>query len=215
MVRNATAGIVLILLFLTLGCVERRERTTHFEAARYFPLNEGDRYFYSGVPGEITVSRQIDSLFTRAYLDSLGEVTTWEDFSRNEEGIFWNSVALSQVNLQVHFYPPLPFAPWSKIVGDTLLISAVEIRSDSVNSHFRIQVAYEIMAVEDITTPAGTFPECIQMKVRYSYLDEKVRKIFADEIIRWFARDLGIVRYQASSVSGDLMQATVGGVNFP
>ncbi len=215
MTGKTITGIVLLLLLLTAGCVERRERTARIDGSQYFPLNEGDRYIYSGVPGEITVTRQIDSLFTRTYLDSAGKIMTWEDFSRNEDGVFWNNVALAQVDLQVHFFPLLPFAPWSKIVGDTLLVSAVEIRSDSVNSHFRIQVACEILGIEDITTPAGTFRDCIKMKVRYSYLDEKVRKIFADEIIRWFARDVGIVRYQTSSISGDLIRATVGGVNYP
>lgn len=213
--RKIIIGIILFLTLTTWGCIERRERTAHIDGSQYFPLHEGDRYVYSGVPGEIAVTGQIDSLFTRAYLDSLGNVITWEDYNRSDGGVFWNNVALAQVDLQVHFYPPLPFAPWSKVIGDTLLVSAVEIRSDSVNSHFRIQVACEIMGIEDVTTPAGTFPDCIKMKVRYIYMDEKVRRIFADEIVRWFARDVGIVRYQTASISGDLMQATVGGVNYP
>lgn len=215
MIKRAITGIILLLLMFASGCVERRERAAHIDGSQYFPLNEGDRYVYSGVAGEIAVTRQIDSLFTRAYLDSAGKVITWEDFSRSSDGVFWNSVALAGVDLQVHFYPSLPFAPWSKIIGDTLLVPAVEIRSDSVNSHFRIQVECEIMAIEDVTTPAGTFPDCIKMRVKYTYLDEKVRRIFADEIVRWFARDVGIVRYQTGAVSGDLMQATVAGVNYP
>ncbi len=215
MTQKIIIGLMLALVVLTGGCVERRERATKINPSEYFPLNEGDRYIYSGVAGEIKVTRQIDSLFTRTYYDSTGKVMTWEDFSRDEKGVYWNNMVLADKKLQVNFFPRLVFAPWSNIVGDTLLIPAVEIRSDSVDSHFRIQLSYEIEGVEDITTPAGKFPNCIKMKITYTYLDEKVRRIFAPEITRWFARDVGIVRYKTALVSGDLLEATVGGVNYP
>ncbi|MBN2226986.1 MAG: hypothetical protein JW763_06445 [candidate division Zixibacteria bacterium] len=212
-----TAILLIILAVMMCGCVERLERPKKIIPSDYFPLHEGDRYLFSSSKGEAVVTRQLDNLFTKTYYDSAGHPLSHEDYILDEHGgVYWNNMYFGSARLaSVHFVPSLPFAPWSNIVGDTLLVSAVEIRSDSTNTHVRVQVAYEIMAIESVVTPAGLFEDCVKVRMSYSALGGAASRVIAPEIIRWFARDVGVVKFETSLIKGELLEATVDGVSYP
>ena len=208
--------LLIVLAALICGCVERLERPRKIIPSDYFPLHEGDRFLYSTSQGEAVVTRRLDNLFTKTYYDSAGNPQSHEDYVLGERGVYWNNMYFGSTRLTaVHFVPSLPFAPWSNIVGDTLLISAVEIRSDSVNTHVRVQVEYEIMAVESVVTPAGIFEDCIKVRMTYIPLGNPVGRVIAPEITRWFARDVGIVKAETSLIKSELLEATIDGVEYP
>lgn len=208
--------LLVVLAALVCGCIERVERPRKITPADYFPLHEGDRFLYSTSQGETVVTHQYDNLFTKTYYDSSGNVQSHEDYVLDERGVQWNSIYFGKARLtSVHFVPSLPFAPWSNIVGDTLLIAAVEVRADSVNTHVRVQVEYEILAVETVVTPAGIFEDCIKVKMAYTPLGTEAARLIAPEITRWFARDVGIVKFETALVGGELIEATVDGVDYP
>ncbi|UCD18431.1 MAG: hypothetical protein JSV44_05855 [Candidatus Zixiibacteriota bacterium] len=215
MIARITVSFIILAVFM-IGCIKRVERPPRMDSTRYFPLSEGDAFVYTATPGEAIVTRQIDNLFTKTYYDSAGNEQAWEDYILRNDGVYLNNLAFGDARLPaVHFIPSLPFSPWSDFVGDTLLVTATEIRSDSVNSHLRIQVEYEIMAVERVTTPAGTFEDCIKVRMAYTPLGDAGQRLIAPEIYRWFAPDVGIVKFQTTLVTGELTRAVVGGFVYP
>lgn len=214
--------IRIALVFFTLGvivssgCIKRVERQTRLDSKRYFPLNKGDEYHYSGKIGQIAVTNVIGSLYTLTYYDSTGEISKWEDYLKDEAGvtlknIVWNSSEIPSI----HFEPALPFSPWSNVVGDTLLFSAVGIRGDSANTHLPILVQYEVVATETISTTAGNFTDCIKIRMFLSTLNSGAAGRLDGESFWWFANDVGLVKYQSPEGSGELRKARVGGQDYP
>jgi hypothetical protein len=140
----------------------------------------------------------------------------WRDIIRTSDGIWLKSLNIALPGIpEIHFEPPLPFAPWSNVVGDTLHHNSIEIRADSINSHLRILAEYEIMEIDSIMTPAGIFNDCIKVLLTYRTLDDTESKYLDGESIYWYARDIGIVRFQTPFDSGQLLQATIAGVVYP
>jgi len=209
-------GIVLLAVLLIPGCIRKTERPRKIDVASYYPLNLQDNHIYSGKIRSAVTSGAYEGVFTRTYMDSTGELVKWEDFIRNDRGIWLRSRILADTSIpHISFEPPLPAAPWSGVIGDTLHFSAVEIIDDSVNSHLRIHVECEILAIETLAGPAGLYENCIKMRMNYRTLDPGGISDLDGEYIFWFAEDIGIVKYIIPGDEGELLQATVGGKNWP
>lgn len=214
MTKKALLLILALLLFIS--CIQKIERPSRIDPSRYFPLNVGDEYIYSGAVRKVVTSNNIGHLFTRAFLDSTGNMIRREDVVKTNDGIILKSrFSVSSRTPIINFEPPLPYSPWTNLVGDTLLFNTVEIRADSINSHLRAQVKYEIMDIDTARTPSGSFPDCIKIKMIYRLLDEAESSFIDGESILWFARDIGIVKYETPMESGELLQATVAGKTYP
>lgn len=210
--------IVLLALSLVIGfgCIKRVERSGKIEYARFLPLADGDQWQFSGPLGKMLVTGNINDLYTCSFSDSAGKVIFWEDLIKTERGLaLKNKIYGGSRRSSVHFEPYLPFAPWSHFVGDTVLFSAAEIRGDSANTHLRIQVEYEIMAVEPVTTPAGNFPDCIKMRMSYKRLYSAREYMPEGNSVWWFAKDVGIVRYSIPEGAGELLKAKIDGRTLP
>jgi len=192
------------------------DRPYRISPSLYFPLNIGDEYIYTGPIRKVVTSNDMNNLYTRAFLDSTGNLIRREDVVLTDNGIKLKSIFSVSNNIpQIHFEPPIICAPWTYLVGDTLLSDIIEIRGDSINSHLRSQVKYEVMAFDTVITPTGHFPDCIKIKMTYRTLDETGLKLLDGESTIWFARDIGIVKYERPGESGELLQATVAGVTYP
>ncbi len=210
------ALFLVLALFLFIGCIQKIERPSRIDASRYFPLNVGDEYIYNGAVRKVVTSNDIEHLFTRTFLDSTGNVIRREDVIKTDDGIMLKSrFSVSSKIPIINFDPPLPYSPRTSLIGDTLLLTTVEIRADSINSHLRAQVQYEIMAIDTVWTPSGNFPDCIKLKMIYRLLDKAESSFIDGETILWFARDIGIVKYESPLESGELLQATVAGKTYP
>jgi hypothetical protein len=193
----------LIVLLIQVACVERVERPQKIDFNRYFPMAVENEYFYSTQAHKVTINNILDnSLYTFTYSDSSGNSLWWVDYFKSESGVKWKNIVVNSTKIPAIFFePPLPFSPWSNTVGDTLLYSGIEIRADSVNTHVPIMVEYEVMAIEDINTPAGLFADCIKM------LD--------GESFYWFALDVGLIKYVSAGISSELVRATTYDRQYP
>jgi len=207
-------GLIIIIIFS--GCIERRDHPIGIDYIRYFPLNEGNRYVYSGPLGTAEVTDEIGRLYTFTYYDTLGNITGWRDYSISLSRIYLqNIIPNDTLKKPVFFEPGIPFSPWINLIGDTLLYDGAEVRADSVNSHYRIRVEYEILDIEDIITPAGTFDDCIKVSMNYRTLGNGDQKYFDGETIWWYAADVGIVKYEGPEESGELLEARVDKTTYP
>lgn len=216
MLRNIFFVLTISIVLMSIGCVKRVDRQGKSDYGRYFPLNSGDEYYFSNRAFKAEVTNSIGNLFTFTYYDSSGNILWWEDYLKVESGVKWNNIVFNIAEVpSITFEPPLPFSPWSDLIGDTLVFPAVEIRSDSVNSHFGVAVTYKVMDIEDITTPAGIFKRCIKIRRDYKTSDRANVKMLDGRSIWWFAKDVGCVKYEAAEVSFELVRATINKVNFP
>lgn len=213
---NRLSILPIFLTLILFGCIERADKPARIDPARYYPLNIGDEFIYSGkIRKEVTVN-SIGDLFTRAFIDSTGDLIKWEDFVKKDNNIRLKSrFAAGSGMPAIYFEPPIPYAPWTSLVGDTLLFNTVEIRSDSINSHLRAQVKYEIMTVETVTTPSGNFHNCVKMRIFYKTLDETETGFFDGERLIWYAKNIGIVKYITPDGEGELLQANIAGQAVP
>ena len=210
------ALLIILALFLFISCIQKIERPSRIDPSRYFPLNVGDEYIYSGSVRKVVTSNDIEHLYTRTFLDSTGNMIRREDVIKTDDGIMLKSrFSVSDKIPIINFDPPLPYSPWTNLIGDTLLITTVEIRADSINSHLRAQIKYEIMDIATVRTPSGSFADCIKIKMIYRLLDEGEASFIEGESILWFARDIGLVKYETPLESGTLLQATVAGKTYP
>jgi len=212
---NKLALLLISVIFLS-GCIQKVERPYRIDPSRYFPLNVGDEFLYTGAIRKVITSKDIEHLFTRAFLDSTGDMIKREDYVISESGVRLNSIfTVSGKIPAIYFEPPLPYSPWTNLVGDTLLFNTVEIRGDSVNNHLRAQVKYEVLSVDTLIISSGIFENCIKIKMDYRTLDDIDTKFLDGQSLFWYARDIGIIKYSSPFGTGELLQATVGGINYP
>ncbi len=215
-IRPTATLILFFSLLLILSCIQKVERPARTDFSRYFPLIDGATYQYSGPLGKAVVSGQINDLFTFTYFDSAGNITGWNDFLRTDHSVGWKSTVSRGGNLPALFFePPIPITPWSLTVGDTLLFSAAEIRSDSLNSHLRTQAELEIIATEPVTTPAGGFQDCVEIRLSFKSLYSRQEQLIQGDLYWWYAKDVGLVKYAFPHGAGELVTARVGGKSFP
>jgi len=209
--------IILILLLVSLcSCIKKVERPAPIDSRRYYPLHVEDIYVYSGKFRTIATSGEYDGLFTRTYLDSTGDLLMWEDVKATPDGVFLNSRIMADTSIpEIHFEPPFPIAPWSNLVGDTLLFTTWEIRSDSINSHIRANIECEVVGIENLSLPAGDFSRCIKVRVNHRIVDTEAAKLLDGESFIWYARDVGIVKFVTPTENGELLQATIGDKTYP
>lgn len=208
--------VLLILLLIPLACIKKVERPSQVDPRDYYPLNTEDIYVYSGKIRTAVTSGQYGRIFTRTYLDSTGDLLMWEDFEATADGIYLLSRTLPNDTIpEISFQPPLPAAPWSRLIGDTLHYTSWEVRSDSVNSHLRTELECEVIGLDSLTIPAGKFYDCIKIRTLYRTIDETSVHPFDGESIYWYAKDVGIVKFETPADSGVLLQATVGDVTYP
>jgi hypothetical protein len=205
-----------LIVILSSACIKRVERQAVVDFSCYFPLDENDQFIYDGAIGRGVVTSRNGSLYTVTFYDSSGLATGWADFVTTESGVdLKNLVPRSSIIPSVHFEPSLPFSPRSSLVGDTLLVAATEIRGDSANSHLRIMVSYEVMAVGTLSVPAGDFADCIEIRMLYNTLNGCPYKPFDGESHWWFAKDVGLVKYSLPADSGRLLESRRGKRIFP
>jgi hypothetical protein len=214
--RILLVGLIVILSVLTISCIKKIERSERIDYDRYLPLHDGDQFFFSGPAGRAAITGNINNLFTVSFFDSTDNVILWVDLKKEESGIGWKNIAYpNRTSPSICFEPPLPMVPWSHTVGDTLLFSSAAIYGDSLNTHERIQVQYEIVAEESVLTRAGAYPDCIQLRLSFVSLYGNGKKIISHDCYWWLARDVGIVKYIIPGGAGELVKARIDGKMRP
>ncbi len=217
MVRHSFFFIIFTLTLITFSaCVKRVERQAKIDYSRYFPLHEGDEYVYNGIPEKAVITGGIGDLFTLAFYDTTGNIIRREDYLRKETGVRLKSISVNgSLEMSKFFEPSLPFSPWSNLVGDTLLVSSVEIHFDSANTHSPITAEFQIAAIETMVTPSGSYDDCIKIRRLIRPASNSEPEVTEEESFWWFAPDVGLVRSETPEGIRELVGAVIGGVTIP
>ncbi len=217
MIRHSFIFVISTLTLITFSaCVKRVERQAKIDYSRYFPLHEGDEFIYTGITEKAVITGEIGDLFTLTVYDTTGNIIRREDYLRKETGVRLKSVANNDsLGVSKIFEPSLPFGPWSNLIGDTLLVSSVEIHFDSANTHLPITAEFQIVAIETMVTPSGSYDDCIKIRRLIKPADNSEPGATEEESFWWFAPDVGLVRSETPEGIRELVRATIGGVNAP
>ncbi len=198
------------------GCIKRVERQANIDYTRYFPLIEGNEYIYDGISERAVVTGEIGDLFTLTFYDTTGNIIRQEDYLKKETGVRLKSVVFNDSpEISKFFEPSLPFGPWSNLIGDTLLVSSVEIRFDSINTHMPIIAEFQVIAIETMVTLSGSYDNCIKVRRLIRTVKSPDSEITDEESFWWFAPDVGLVRSETPLGSRELIKAIVDGVSYP
>jgi len=216
----ARLRFLLILSILTLitvsACIKRVERQTKIDFNRYFPLQEGNEFVYSGLHEKAIVTGGFGDLFTITYFDSTDNIIRREDYLLKETGVRYKGQFFNDTAGVSKFYEPsLPFGPWSNLIGDTLLVGSVEIRCDLNYTHLPIIAEYRIVAIESIEIPAGEFDDCIKIRRLIKSTGNIKSRTVDEESFWWFAPDVGLVRSEIPQGNRELIRAVIDGVTYP
>lgn len=193
------------VLLITLLCV----LTNISEAQNYYPVDIGNNWILESEDGTERVTYAIgttDELFngtqgrvlriTTAVLDTTTAQTNTFFMEVNEEGIKLHRIIANLGDLfgeaHVEFSPPAIFFPPTLQLGEIWetqgeteinIVGAVTITSEN-----------EVIAIEDIDTPAGTFEDCLKIRVRTK--TAAAVGISRSTTYQWLAPDIGPVKFQ-------------------
>ena len=213
--RNPLSGKVVSYLFggvfflLNFNCGE-----SHFQPLYYFPIKTGHSWTFDGDIYKMEIleipNQPGDKIVTFAYYDTLSTILWKEEYTLLKNQIFLQSFEPSlSVLPTVTFEPALPFAPISGKVGQKQLIKSIETQTDTLVHTTAIEVEYLIESIEDVKVPAGTFLDCIKMKINFLYPPTPYRPLFFGEQYWWFAPLIGPVKYDLPSAQGELVSMNV------
>jgi len=214
LLRSLILYLFLPLLFFG-GCGKR------FEGKEYFPLATGNGYEHSGMLGKSKVTESTGDekteVYTLSYYDEEGKVIIYSEEYVVEEGLVLKRSFTPAVSgfTSFSFSPPLLYSPFSDQVGASQTLKLREYRENQSQEIFGIVVDYQIEKIEDVSVAAGSFEDCIKMRISYSYQDSTdVRFMFGDYFF-WFAKGVGIVKYESLGGTGELLRAKIGEKRYP
>ena len=197
-------GLLFTALMIFSGC------DSGFSPQKYFPLDKDFKRAFSG-PWQILEVAKVTRLenskqFFVHYIDTLATSRVESVYIEKNKNVFWQALDPGLEGLpEFQFSPPLLQAPFSNKIGDRFCMQSVEIRTDTSETRYRINVCYEIESVAPISVPAGEYTDCIQMRVNYSYIDIPEIPYLEGESRWWFVEHLGPVRFELNRVVGVLM----------
>jgi len=162
----------------------------------YFPLVPGSRWTY-----DVGGNTAIDSVVGDSALDGRPCVVVLRDYAPEywtkqltEVRQFTSLVAtrggqdyeLEARYRLVYALPLIEGATWSESYRDTIVLVGTDtvLLKDSLASH--------VAAIEDITTPAGTFIQCYRVETHREV--EAAELSFTDDYSEWLAPGVGVVR---------------------
>jgi len=207
-------GCMAAIWFASLSC------SVPFVPQNYFPVQQNNRWVFNGPLKTLLITEQEEAapvlLFRIASVDSQDTPISWLHCRQAKDAVEWTAFEPFQNLLPTfRFDPPLLLTPFSDQIGAKKIVQGIEICENSATTACRVRVIYAIDSIEAVRVPAGDFPECIKMRMSILYLETPERHFLANDVIWWFARDVGPVRYSMISGQGELQSAKVGGKNWP
>lgn len=204
--------LLLALISIFAGCTNQRNEH-HPEA--YFPVQVGNTWIFKGDIPKMEITSNLPGeqgdYITMSCYDS-GNVLLWkEKYQHLKDQLYFESFEPnSSILPRVIFDPALPLAPFSSKPGHKIVLEGKETHLDSIKSETQIVVTYEIENIEDVTVPAGTFRNCIKMKINVKYQQFAVKPFFIGDQYWWFAPMVGPVKYDLPSAYGELTELKLG-----
>jgi hypothetical protein len=197
-----------LLLVLFAGC---SDMTLYRAGSDYFPLVQDTRWTYA--EGQVTL---IDSVAGDSSVAERGAVIVLRSFAPefwvHDRTGAWRYVERSVIRggneyvlearyaLQYQF--PLVFnASWSESFRDTVTVMGNE------TLYIKDSLAGRVAAIEDVTTPAGTFSDCYRVEI---FRSEQVESLVETQQIDWLAPGVGLVKRLVGADSTVLLDYRIG-----
>ncbi len=202
----------LMKLLLVLGIICNFAYTAI--AQNYYPANVGNEWVLERTDGNQHLTYSLEEPEDPADKDLILLKIETKNPNRNkiidtdkyflstdEEGIKLHKTilqVLGVVNVTADFPAPVIFFPkvltlgdrWD-VVGDTTIdLGGPDIPVTSTTD-------FEIVAFEDITTPAGTFQNCAKIELKFTITSERLN-IDTTTSYQWLAPDVGPIKYEAN-----------------
>ncbi|MDZ7724930.1 MAG: hypothetical protein U5R06_19505 [candidate division KSB1 bacterium] len=199
----------LLVGFLVMAC---NEKEPVFKPIVYFPVHDGNTWEFSGSISKILMTETGNGIqtFQLIYYDTLDTALWSETHVLQDSQLYWKTF---EPNLplfpRIMFSPPLPYAPMSERMEFSTSMVFTETQTDSATRRSQIRIDYNINRIETVITPAGTFHNCLRMKIAVTYLDVAASPVFAGEHVWWYARGVGPVKYELPSAEGELLEYTI------
>ncbi len=202
--------ILPLALLLLLGCSDM----LLFRATRdYFPLVRGSvwKYLSDGdtmyveVLGDSTVGGQAGIVVASDFVPGfwlkqppVTEIRRYYDRSLSRGG---QEYVMEQRYGLVYLLPLVEGNQWAEQYSDTIIV----LGTDTVNYLHRLEA--RVAAIEDITTPAGSFDQCYRIDFTELIVEYDSTILSYTE---WLAPDVGLVRRAEGTVELNLVHYRVG-----
>jgi len=199
---------LLLISVLLAGCSNGRNK---HNPITYFPVQPGNTWIFDGDIHKMEITaitaKEDNKLVTMSVYDSL-DVFLWkEKYIQIKDQLYLEAFEPGTFILpKVQFDPALPVAPFSAKPGHKIVLEGKETHIDSVKNEMQILVTFEIESIEDVIVPAGTFRNCIKMKINIEYTQFTLEPFFIGEQYWWFAPLVGPVKYDLPSAYGELAE---------
>lgn len=206
---------------------------TVYKTADYYPLAQGDTWTYQGpytqtqVPGflnkAVSGTETIDSVIATKVLIEFGGdyelwtvdsngITYYKDYHNPPSG--WS---------QEVYDPPLNYLPAEVSIGTIKSHNFRVYFTDSTGASEMAQLSGEttVVALEDVTVPAGTFTDCLKTETTHTLISSTIPEItYNVKTTLWVAKAVGVVKRvdnqnDVITETEKLHHATVGGINYP
>jgi hypothetical protein len=224
--------------------------TLPYDTSEYFPLGMGDTWTTREMQTEITqegeeTNENIDTktVFGTETIKGLvalkrGEVDDGDyDLMTNINGVkiyktyetdFENDVLVNEIFDT--YNPPLMYLPPRLSVGTrgTFKSALTHKESSGFKATGKVTVDIIVEGIEDVTVPAGTFQDCLKIRINRDLISSKINREESSESTYWLAKGIGIVKLEETNTeinnnvveetdisTTELLSATVGGINYP
>jgi hypothetical protein len=200
----------------------------------YFPLGMEDTWTYEEEFGgfftrSITGTETINGTVAQK-MEEIGDLYTL--FTNDSNGLRRHKTVTTEDGswrMDI-FDPPIIYSPAAFSVGDSQTYSSTVSYSDGEGllDNGTITGTLTVEGIETIIVPAGTFEDCLRIKITETYALSGGSLSFTTDYTLWLAKGVGIVKDTGSetiSVFGvpmgtftwdeKLASTTVGGVSYP
>jgi len=206
---------------------------TTYKTAEYFPLGQGDTWTYREKDGSLSTytisgTETIDGVVAVKRMEQDGDyilftsdsngLKMYKNYDINELG--WN---------QLIYKPPINILPGEISVGTKQTFNSTVYYTDSKGASKTGTTSWDatVEGVEDITVPAGTFKDCLKVKITRNLTSSDGKHQENSVSTPWLAKGVGVVKetgqgteidngdVKTFTYTDELASATVGGVHYP
>ena len=220
--------------------------TLPYDTAEYFPLGQGDTWTFHEIEHDgntveedtetyaIMGTEKISGKFAakKVELDdgnyelitNTNGIQFYKDYETDTEdgGVIEETFDT--------YSPPIMYVPPRLSVGTRHSFKSTLIHKSSTGVNVTAKITGEMVVegMEDITVAAGTFQDCLKIKLTRHVIVSKLQYEGHTEVTMWLAKGVGTLKEMSSdteftggvfegesSQDVELISATVGGVNYP
>ncbi len=200
--------------------------TSLFNMRDYFPLGQGDTWVWE-YDGDGT--QTISGTETINGVDAVKMITgveNWYQLFTNSNGItYYKRYDANDIEgcgwSQSVFIPPITLLPAEVSIGVKYTSNFTTYYTNCTGFEDTETSSTEasVEGIEDVTVPAGTFKDCLKIKIKGNNLFSDTGQVETGETTWWLAKGVGKVKEteieDTEEDTSELVSATVGGVSYP